>query len=95
MLRINLLAVALITFFSVMPVTAEEIVIPLGDQGERDAASLPQTGMKVGQVRERWGSPEVTRGPVGQPPVRQWHYPAFIVYFENEHVIRAVMKHTP
>jgi hypothetical protein len=95
LLRSGLLFAALATALSVMPANTQELVIPLGQQGDRDAMPLPQTGMKAEQVRERWGSPETSRGPVGQPPISQWHYPAFVVYFESERVIRAVIKHAP
>ena len=93
LLRASLLSAALAATLSVMPASTQELVVPLGQQGHRDANSLPQTGMKAERVR--WGSPESTRGPVGQPPISQWHYPAFVVYFESDRVIRAVIKHTP
>jgi hypothetical protein len=95
LLRAGLLSAALATTLSVMPANTQELIIPLGQQGNRDAISLPQTGMKAERVRERWGSPESTRGPVGQPPISQWHYAAFVVYFESGRVIRAVIKRAP
>ncbi|PFG09093.1 hypothetical protein [Marinobacter sp. LV10MA510-1] len=95
LLRAGLLSAALATTLSVMSASAQELIIPLGQQGDRDVMSLPQTGMKAERVRERWGSPGSTGGPVGQPPISQWHYPAFVVYFESERIIRAVMKRTP
>ncbi|MEH6356196.1 MAG: hypothetical protein V7760_09255 [Marinobacter sp.] len=95
LLRTGLLSVALAATLSVMPASTQELVIPLGQQGDRDAISLPQTGMTAESVRKRWGSPDITRGPVGQPPISQWHYLAFVVYFEGERVIHATIKHTP
>lgn len=94
-LRAGLLFAVLTTTLSVMPASTQERVIPLGQQGNRDAMPLPETGMKAERVRERWGSPEATRGPVGQPPISRWDYPAFVVYFESDRVIRAVVKHAP
>jgi hypothetical protein len=95
MLRAGLVSAALAATLTVMPASTQELFIPLGQQGDRKAMSLPQTGMTAERVRERWGSPESTRGPVGQPPISQWHYPTFVVYFENERAIRAVIKYTP
>ena len=43
-------------------------------------------------VEERWGSPQEIRQAVGQPPISQWHYPDFIVYFEGDTVLHTVMK---
>jgi hypothetical protein len=34
---------------------------------------------------------EVAIPAVGRPPISRWEYPGFIVYFEHEHVIHAVV----
>lgn len=94
-LSAGLLITALAPALFIMPVSAEKLVIPLGQQGDRNAITLPQSGMKAERVRARWGSPESTHGPVGQPAISNWHYPAFVVYFENDRVIHAVIKRLP
>jgi hypothetical protein len=67
------------------------------------AASLPQRGASMGQVQSRFGAPQQKLAPVAgpndrrhNPPITRWVYPNFEVYFENDHVIDAVMiKATP
>lgn len=73
--------------------TAEEVRIPVMSQAERGAQeNLPRTGMSQSSVRNGWGNPLETRGPVGDPPISQWYYDNFVVYFEGDRVIHAVLK---
>lgn len=71
---------------------AEQIKVPVGSQADRSQTTLPANGMGQDAVHDRWGAPQEIREPVGQPPITQWHYQAFIVYFENNRVLHAVMK---
>lgn len=41
-------------------------------------------------VRRHFGEPVRRLGPIGRPPITQWVYPDFIVYFEHQHAIHAV-----
>ena len=73
-------------------VQAEDLAIPVGSQADRSAISLPSNGLSQASVRQRWGNPLDIRGPVGQPPISQWHYSDFVVYFERDLVMHAVVK---
>ncbi|MCH8497589.1 MAG: hypothetical protein LAT63_03885 [Marinobacter sp.] len=71
-----------------------EKVIPIMGQGqEHRAVARPGTGQSSQQVRARFGEPQQVDGPVGHPPISQWHYPEFTVYFEYDHVIHTVLRH--
>lgn len=48
--------------------------------------------MSQSSVRATYGDPLEIRGPVGQPPISQWHYRNFVVYFERDRVLHAVLK---
>lgn len=75
------------------PVQAEEIRIPVGQQGEAYAnVDRPSSGMTMQQVIEKYGQPQSVRGPVGNPPIERWDYPAFAVVFEGKYVIHSVLK---
>ncbi|MDC0662018.1 hypothetical protein [Marinobacter sp. SS21] len=74
------------------PVAAEEVRVPVMTQAERGATNLPRTGQSQAAVRNSYGNPQQISGPVGEPPITQWHYPEFTVYFEYDHVIHSVMK---
>jgi hypothetical protein len=71
-------------------------------QAEQGAA-LPTRGNSMEQVQARFGAPTQKFPAVGgpndhrhNPPITRWAYPNFNVYFENSHVIDAVLiKATP
>jgi hypothetical protein len=59
----------------------------------RDAGvAAPARGMTMAQVASKFGDP-VTKVPaVGTPPISRWEYSGFVVYFERDHVIHAVVS---
>ena len=67
------------------------------------AVNLPKRGSSMAQVEKSFGAPLQKLAPVAgpnnhrvNPPITRWVYPAFEVYFENSHVIDAVLiKATP
>lgn len=75
-----------------VPVAAEETRIPVMSQSDRTMRSdLPRQGQSQDGVRQRFGAPASTRGPTGEPPISQWLYDDFVVYFEYDHVIHSVV----
>ncbi len=54
------------------------------------AAAGPQRGASMADVEAAIGPPKSTSGPVGDPPITVWHYPAFNVYFEYDKVLHSV-----
>ena len=83
---------ATLAFLPMTSAVAEEIRVPVGSQADRDQASFPGSGMSQSSVRASWGAPMEIQGPVGQPPITQWHYQNFVVYFEGDRVIHTVLK---
>lgn len=75
------------------PAQADRVKVPVMSQGDRDSMALPRTGLSRATVRQKFGDPASTSGPVGDPPISQWHYDRFVVYFEYDHVIHAVARH--
>ena len=75
------------------PICRADIVA--SDQGisVRDAGvAAPARGMTMAQVASKFGDP-VTKVPaVGNPPISRWEYSGFVVYFERDHVIHAVVS---
>ena len=58
--------------------------------------ALPARGASMAQVQARFGAPAMKFAPVGggsrrTPPITRWQYQAFSVYFENSHVVNAVL----
>lgn len=54
------------------------------------SVATPDRGMNTSQVLSRFGEPQLRGAAVGQPPISQWNYGSFIVYFEYDRVIHAV-----
>ena len=54
--------------------------------------SRPTRGMSQASVEARFGMPRDKIPAVGEPPISRWEYPGFIVYFEYDRVIHAVVK---
>ncbi len=75
------------------PICRADIVA--SDEGitVRDAGiAAPARGMTMAQVASKFGDP-VTKVPaVGKPPISRWEYSNFVVYFEYDHVIHAVVS---
>ena len=63
-------------------------------EGAQPAAdgSRPHRGMTAESVESRFGTPEAKVSPVGDPPISRWEYKDFVVFFEYDRVIHAVVK---
>ena len=58
-----------------------------------DASSgRPTRGMTAVSVESKFGTPQSKVAPVGDPPISRWEYQDFIVFFEYDRVIHAVVK---
>ena len=51
----------------------------------------PPRGMRMNEVKQKFGEPERMAPAVGIPPITQWDYNAYSVYFENETVLHSVV----
>lgn len=88
-----LLSFALIGFTTPALVLAEDIKIPVGAQAsETYEVTRPETGATKAHVKSQFGNPIKENASKGNPPISNWEYAEFIVYFENNHVIHSVVK---
>jgi hypothetical protein len=51
----------------------------------------PARGSSMSAVESKFGAPANKSGPVGNPPITKWFYPNFVVVFENDKVLHAVV----
>ncbi|ETN91830.1 hypothetical protein U062_02362 [Gammaproteobacteria bacterium MOLA455] len=72
---------------------AEQITLPIGEQTRQSELLLPARGMHKNTVLEDFGDPQEMTSAVGEPPISQWRYDGYVVYFEGNWVIQAVVKH--
>jgi hypothetical protein len=89
------LAITTLTCTLSTTLTAEQITLPIGEQTRQSELQLPERGMHKNTVLEDFGDPQEMTSAVGEPPISQWRYGEYVVYFEGNWVIQAVVKHPP
>ncbi len=72
--------------------------IAAADTLERDGlipnsdVARPASGVTAASVESHFGTPDAKVAPVGDPPISRWEYKDFVVFFEYDRVIHAVVK---
>lgn len=75
------------------PICRADIVASEDGIAVRDAGvAAPARGMTMAQVASKFGDPLTKVAAVGAPPISRWEYSGFVVYFERDHVIHAVVS---
>jgi hypothetical protein len=75
------------------PICRADIVASEDGIAVRDAGvAAPARGMTMAQVASKFGDPLTKVAAVGSPPISRWEYSGFVVYFERDHVIHAVVS---
>ena len=75
------------------PICRADIVASEDGIAVRDAGvAAPARGMTMAQVAGKFGDPLTKVAAVGTPPISRWEYSGFVVYFERDHVIHAVVS---
>jgi hypothetical protein len=73
--------------------TATADVLLIEKVRERMMRSLPDNGLTMQQVEQRYGEPLQRRAAVGNPPITRWVYDDYSVFFEYNLVIESVVHH--
>lgn len=93
----KLICVFLITFvgavLTVPATVAEVITLPVGEQTRLSGLDLPKRSINKDAVRRDFGDPQEMTDAVGEPPISQWVYEDYVVYFEGDWVLYSVVKH--
>lgn len=92
-MRSTLLALAIL--LPTLP-AAQADVLEMATPSPDSPVSKPAKGSTMKAVLRDFGAPTTKRAPVGggskhQPPITRWDYPGFSVFFENNHVVDAVV----
>lgn len=75
------------------PAMADDVTIPVGQQGQPNMQNhAPTRGMSMQQVESVFGTPTNEKGPIGQPAIYYWEYNGFTVYFEDDIVLHSVLR---
>ena len=91
----SLLVATLAGGFIAAPANADVLLVERAQEAQ--TMPLPTRGMTMSQVEKKFGAPMSKRNPVGganekRPPITRWVYADYTVYFENSHVIDAVLN---
>ncbi len=72
------------------PATSGDTVTIPGHFSTSEKQLMPRRGINMNAVINRFGEPRIRRGPVGDPPISEWDYGSFRVYFEYQIVLHTV-----
>jgi hypothetical protein len=76
-------------FMQAASASGDNLVIP-GHVATASTHVLPKRGISMERVLEEYGEPDTRYGPVGEPPITEWVYGSFRVYFEYEIVLHSI-----
>jgi len=71
----------------------DQLVIP-GHVATSDQQVMPRRGISMDDVLSEFGEPDERFGPVGEPPITEWVYGSFRVYFEHQIVLHTIDLNT-
>jgi len=74
------------------PTVAETLAIDGQVAIKPSGVETPQRGSTMTAVEARFGVPANKSSPVGNPPITKWFYPNFVVVFEHDKVLHAVVS---
>lgn len=72
--------------------TASAETLAMDGMSPFDSDAHPKRGSTQASVESKYGRPNSTQAPVGDPPIERWVYADFVVYFEYDRVIHTVAK---
>ena len=91
MLRKAMFVVVLTLGLTAGSTWADTLIID-GITAEAAGSEMPASGITKSRVTSGWGEPEQKIEAIGKPPISRWDYGKFVVYFEYDHVVHAVLK---
>jgi hypothetical protein len=91
-MKIGLIIFTVASVLSILSVHATEITI-LG-HSEDSQQVMPKRGTSIEAVLDEFGEPEQRFKPIGEPPIMEWSYGSFRVYFEHHIVLHSIDLNT-
>jgi hypothetical protein len=85
------ITVAVLALGATAPVLAETLAIDGQVTIKPAGVETPQRGASMTAVEARFGAPANKSSSVGNPPITKWFYPNFVVVFEHDKVLHAVV----
>ncbi|MBT8434158.1 MAG: hypothetical protein KJN95_05830 [Gammaproteobacteria bacterium] len=76
------------------PAAAGDILTIPGHVPVAEKQMMPKRGISMDEVLGEFGEPDERYGPVGEPPITEWVYGSFRVYFEHHLVLHTIDLNT-
>lgn len=74
-------------------IAGDQLTIP-GHVTASQKQVMPRRGINMDDVLRQFGEPDERFGPVGEPPITEWVYGSFRVYFEHNIVLHTIDLNT-
>jgi hypothetical protein len=87
-LKLSVIAIALAL---AAPAISETLAIDGQVSVKATGVETPLRGSTMSAVEAKFGAPANKGSPVGSPPITKWFYPNFVVVFEHDKVLHAVV----
>lgn len=92
-MRTRLIILTLASLFIAPSINATELTIP-GHSTTDHRQVMPKRGISMESVLGKFGEPDQRFGPIGEPPITEWVYGSFRVYFEHSTVLHSIDLNT-
>lgn len=92
-MRSGLYSLAIASLLAVPALQAQDLAIPGHTQSDQIQV-MPRRGIDMNAVIVEFGQPDERYGPIGEPPITEWVYGGFRVYFEHETVLHSIDLNT-
>jgi len=92
-MRSGTIIIALALALIAPSIGANTLTIP-GHNEFGETQIMPRRGISMDSVLVEFGEPEQRHGPVGEPPISEWVYGSFRVYFEDQTVLHSIDLNT-
>jgi hypothetical protein len=92
-MRNGLIILTLASLFTALSINATELAIP-GHKDTDHGQVMPRRGISMDDVQSEFGEPDQRFGPIGEPPITEWVYGSFRVYFEYQTVLHSIDLNT-
>ncbi len=91
MTRMVLALMLVFTMSLVLVSNAQADVLLIEEVRQSERMDLPVNGLSANDVRRKFGEPVQKYAAVGDPPITQWKYDNWSVYFEYDLVLFTVL----
>lgn len=88
-MRSELKLLAIASLLIAPALQAQSLTIP-GHAESDQRQVMPRRGIDMNAVIVEFGQPDERYGPIGEPPITEWVYGGFRVYFEHDLVLHSI-----